>query len=178
MAVTNVPVRSPQECGKLLSLGVIVGGGLAGLLGGILMAIAATIYAGVNGSGAWMPMQMVAATFYGPMAFVAGGDVIAIGWITHLATASAYGMFFAALTARTRSLVVSFVLGILYGIVLWAFMTYVILQVFDRTMAARVPMMNLWWFFLHWIYGGLLGLFTPPLRATLGCGFLHRYHSA
>ncbi len=47
-----------------------------------------------------------------------------------------------------------------------AFMTYVILQVFDRTMAARVPMMNTWWFFLHWIYGGLLGLFAPPLRAA------------
>jgi hypothetical protein len=72
------------------------------------------------------------------------------------------------LTLRIRSVGISFVLGVFYSIAIWAFMTYVILNVFNRTMAERLPMMSMWWFFLHGIYGGSLGLFTPPFRAACG----------
>jgi hypothetical protein len=43
-------------------------------------------------------------------------------------------------------------------------MTYVIQPVFDQTMAARVAMIPVFWFFLRWIYGAFTGLFVPPLR--------------
>lgn len=173
MTGPDVLVRPAREGTQLFSARVILGGGLAGLLAGLLMGIAATLYAAFDGSGATMPMQMVAATFFGPMALVEGGRAVAIGWITHLLTASAYGVLYAALTVRVRSLGISFVLGIAYSIAIWAFMTFVILQVFDRTMAERVPLMSTWWFFLHGIYGGFLGLLTLPLRAA--CGGLNSF---
>jgi hypothetical protein len=45
--------------------GVIIGGGIAGMLAGIPMAAAAMFYAAANGSGFWLPVRSIAATWYG-----------------------------------------------------------------------------------------------------------------
>jgi hypothetical protein len=110
---------------------------------------------------------MIAGTFYGPMALVGGGGVIAIGILTHFAVAIVVGIVFAGLTLRIESTAADFFLGIVYGIAVWAFMTFVTLAVFNDTMLVRVALSGTWWFFLHWIYGGFLGLFTPGLRRAL-----------
>jgi hypothetical protein len=157
----------PRSQGNFLCRSdVLIGGCIAGVLAGILMGLAASAYAATAGGGWSLPMQMIAATYYGPLSFVGGAGVTTIGVFTHLAIAGALGVIFAALTAGVRSLGLSFILGIIYGIAVWAFMTYVTLAVINETMRVRVALTATWWFFLHWIYGGLLGIFMPPIRRS------------
>lgn len=142
----------------------ILGGALAGLFAGILMGLSWTVYSGFSGLGWSTPMQMVAGTFYGPLAFVGGAGVTAVGVVTFLFFAAVYGALFAELTPWMRSSSMGFWVGIAYSIAVWAFMRYVIAPVFNSTLAARVAVVPLWWYFLHWIYGAFLGMFTPWLR--------------
>lgn len=43
-------------------------------------------------------------------------------------------------------------------------MTYVVVPNFDATLADRIPLIAITWFFLHWIYGAFTGLFLPVVR--------------
>ncbi|HEX5431070.1 MAG TPA: hypothetical protein VFW83_03835, partial [Bryobacteraceae bacterium] len=72
----------------------IVGGAIAGLIAGILMGAAMTIYSAQINIGASTFWQSIAAMFYGPMAYVGDAGVTAIGVLTHLATAMTLGAFF------------------------------------------------------------------------------------
>jgi hypothetical protein len=155
---------TPRIPNRLFGPGVFVGGAFAGVLAGIIMGFSASAYAGAIGAGWPLPMQNVAATYYGPMAYVGAAGVTAIGVFTHLAVSAAFGVIFAALTLKLRSVKSTFWLGIAYGTAVWAFNTYVTLAVINETMWARVAMISVFWFFVHWIYGGFLGLFTPGLR--------------
>jgi|SRR6185437_2493070 len=148
--------------------GILLGGALAGVLGGIIMGIVATLWGVATVAGPLAPWQAIAGTFFGPMSFVGDAGVTAIGVLTHLSIAGFWGVVFAAITVKARSAGRLFGLGILYGIAVWALMTYVIAPVFDATMAARIPMMFIFWFFLHWVYGAFTGLFTPTLRRAFG----------
>lgn len=143
---------------------IIVAGFLAGVLGAILMGAAGSIYMAVTGGGWAVAMQAIAGTYYKSMAFVGGPGVLAIGVLTHLAVGGAFGALFGVLTVKAKSSGKLFLLGIPYGVAIWAFMSYVILPVFDSVMLPRVMMIGVFWFFLHWIYGAFTGLFTPGLR--------------
>lgn len=149
---------------RLFSPGVLVGGSLAGVLGGIFMGVAATLWSNASGMGASAPWQNIAATFYGPMAFLGAAGVTTIGVLWHLTVAGGMGVILAVLARRVKSAGKLFILGIVYGTAVWAVMTYVFVPVFDQTMAARIPMVAVMWFFLHWIYGAFTGVFIPPLR--------------
>lgn len=144
----------------------ITGGACAGIIGGILMGVAGTLWAYAIGMGASAPWQGIAATFYGPMAFVGAAGVTAIGVLTHLAISAIFGAVFAALVPHARSAGKLFLLGIPYGVAVWAVMTYVFVPVFDATLDARIPMMAVMWFFLHWIYGAFTGAFLPAFGRT------------
>ncbi len=151
---------------RVFGPGVLIGGGLAGVLGAILMGLAGSAYIAAIGGGWSTAMQAIAGTYYKSLAFLGGPGVTTIGVLTHLATGGAFGVLLAALTIKMKSRWGLFGLGILYGICVWAFMTFVILPVFDWVMFPRVEMMATMWFFLHWIYGGFTGLFIPPLRSA------------
>ena len=71
--------------------GVIIGGGIAGILAGIVMAMAAMFYAAANGSGFWLPVRSIAATWYGANALVGGAGVLIVGLVTHLGTSAKVG---------------------------------------------------------------------------------------
>jgi hypothetical protein len=155
----NINIRRPGRS-------LIAAGAVAGLGAGILMAVCEMIYAGFRGAGIWLPFRSIAGTFYGPMALVGNPGVIIIGILEHLAIAAVLGIVFVTLSARGRSSGSAFWNGVLYGTAVWAVMTYVLLPVFNSTMRARVMLMPVSWLFLHWIYGGLLGLFTRRLRGA------------
>lgn len=147
-------------------LRILVGGGIAGVMAAVLMGIAGSIYLASIGAGWSTAMQAIAGTYYKSMAFVGGPGVTTIGVITHLAVGGAFGALFALITLRIKSRGWLFLLGIPYAIAIWAFMTWVTLPVFDWVMFPRVEMIGTFWFFLHWIYGGFLGLFIPGLRGA------------
>ena len=66
---------TPRIPNRLFGPGVFVGGAFAGLLAGIIMGFSASAYAGAIGAGWPLPMQNVAATYYGPMAYVGTAGV-------------------------------------------------------------------------------------------------------
>jgi hypothetical protein len=166
----NSPTISHLSCSETDSR--ILGGAWAGLIAGICMALIAILYSGVRGMGAWMPLENVAAAFYGPLAYVGNAGVVVIGILTHLTVALVYGAFFAWIAPRAMGSLRACFWGIAYGICVWALMTWVILPVFNETMAARVHLVPVWWFFLHLVYGGILGIFMPAARRAFG------FHSA
>lgn len=139
-------------------------GAIAGVIGAILMGFSASAYSAVIGGGWSTPMQAVAGTYYKAMAFVGGAGVTAVGAMTHLTIGATFGVIFAFLVWRMRSPIRLFVLGILYGIVIWAFMTGVTIPVLDWVMYPRVMLMGAFWFFLHWIYGAFMGISLAILR--------------
>ena len=143
--------------------GVIIGGGIAGILAGIVMAMAAMFYAAANGSGFFLPVRSIAATWYGVNALVGGAGVLIVGLVTHLGTAAFGGVVFAALPSSRKSATVALLSGLVWGVVVWAILSFAVMHWLNPTMyAGTVGREPVWWFVLHLIYGGML-VVTPGL---------------
>jgi len=141
--------------------GVIIGGGIAGILAGIVMAAAAMLYAAANGSGFLIPVRSIAATWYGASALVGGAGVLIVGLVTHLGTAAFGGVVFAALPSSRKSAIVALFSGLVWGVVVWAILSFAVMPWLNPTMyAGTVGKEPGWWFLLHLIYGGML-VVTP-----------------
>ncbi len=160
--LVGTPLDRPWR--RISESGVIIGGAIAGLIGGVIMGGTVTLWCLALGMGASTPWQAVAATFYGPLAFVGAAGVTAIGVLLFIALAMAIGVIFSVLTYNaTRSWPLIF-WGVLFGTAVWAVMTYVFVPIFDPTLGARISFFAAFWLFLHWIYGAFTGLFIPSLR--------------
>lgn len=144
----------------------MTGGIAAGLIAGLVMALTAMIRSAAVGESFWMPMQQIAATFYGVEALVGGTGVVVAGVLTHLVVSAIYGMIFGLFVGRKTLVGSAFVSGLVYGVVIWAFMTWVILPLVNEVMLERVELQPWWWFAYHLVYGGLL-LLTPPLAEAM-----------
>jgi hypothetical protein len=149
---------------KRLAAGDIISSGLAsGFLGGTLMMAAWLVQSSTAGAGRWLPVKLVAGVFYGVDALIGDTGVIALGMVTHYAVAMALGMLFSALLYRIGSLWTSLALGILFGLGVWAFMTWLILPWANDVMLNRVRLIGPWWLAWHALFGIGLGL-TPLFR--------------
>lgn len=142
---------------------VIIGGGIAGVLAGIVMAMAAMLYAAANGSGFLSPVRSIAATWYGAEALVGGIGVLIVGLVTHLGNSAFWGALFAALPPPRKSAFAALLGGLVWGVVVWAIMSFTVMPWLNPTMhAGTVRMGGGWWFIFHLIYGGML-VVTPGL---------------
>lgn len=143
--------------------GVIISGGIAGILAGIAMAMAAMLYSAANGSGFWLPVRSIAATWYGANALVGGAGVLIVGVLTHISNSAFWGMIFAAFPPVRKSTTAALFGGLVWGVVVWTIMSFAVMPWLDPTMyAATVRMEAGWWFVLHLIYGATL-VVTPSL---------------
>ena len=143
--------------------GVIIGGGIAGILAGIVMAMVAMFYAAANGSGFFLPVRSIAATWYGANALLGGAGVLIAGLATHLGTSAFGGVVFAALPSSRKSATVALLSGLVWGVVVWAILSIAVMPWLNPTMyAGTVGREPVWWFVLHLIYGGMLAI-TPGL---------------
>lgn len=140
----------------------ILGGVVAGVIAGVVMAMVAMIRASVLGLGFWLPVKQIAALWYGVDALILGAGAVWVGLLTHLVVAALYGLLFGTTVGRTGSMAGSFAGGLLYGVAIWAVMTWVALPLTNEVMLERVTLMPWWWFGYHLIFGGMLFL-TPPL---------------
>jgi hypothetical protein len=143
--------------------GVIIGGGVAGILAGSVMAMAAMFYAAANGSGFFSPVRSIAATWYGPNALVGGAGVLIAGLVTHLGTSAFGGVVFAALPSSRKSAITALLSGLVWGVVVWAILSFAVMPWLNPTMyAGTVGREPGWWFVFHLFYGGML-VVTPGL---------------
>lgn len=143
------------------------GGVVAGVIGGMAMAMVAMIRAKTLGMSMTEPMQQIAGLVFGVDAELDGAKVLMAGMIIHMATSMMVGGLFGLVFASIRSVGVALILGMIYGVVIWAIMTHFMLPMLNPTMSPRVALIAPWWFLYHLIVGGML-LFTPILARAFG----------
>ncbi len=143
----------------------IIGAGTgAGIIGGIVMAAFAMMYAGAMGMGFWTPLRLIAASTNGVDALIGGGGILLWGLMIHMVTAAVWGVIFAVVLPRRTSAGAGFGWGIGFGIVVWAVMTFIGLPLVNSTMQARISLMQGSWFIEHLLYGAVTGALIPAFR--------------
>src|SRR5690606_8906312 len=163
--------RTPlfTQAGIAASGSAIGAAAAAGIIGGLCWAALLIGHAAATGLGGWLPVRNIAATWYGVGAFIGGAGVLAAGLLTHLIVSAAWGAVLGLFIGRQRSAGTAALVGLLYGVAVWALMTFLVLTWTNRDMYARVMVHPWWWLGAHLLYGVLLGLLTPPLaRAFSG----------
>lgn len=157
----------PRIAERTSTRGVVLGGAVAGIVAGLVMAMAAMIYAWSMGAGFWLPVRNIAAMWYGVDALVLGPEAPIVGVLTHMVNSAVFGIVFAFLIRSRPTTGIAFGGGLLFGVVIWALMTYFGLPAVNEVMYERTANMNpVWWFVLHLIFGGMLFV-TPPFMQAL-----------
>lgn len=104
----------------------LVAGAVAGVIGGILMAMVEMFYHGViTGMGIWTMPDMIATLAGQPMHHDFGGYTM-LGMMMHLAFSAFLGGLFGFVFARTPNPGLSAMLGLVYGYVLYLIMFYAV----------------------------------------------------
>ncbi len=91
---------------------------VAGLIGGIAMAMVVMLVSAVMGMGFWAMPQMISGLVLGSQAAMAGGaTAILVGLVVHMMLSAVYGLIYAwIVNAVTHEF---WLTGIAFGIVLW-----------------------------------------------------------
>jgi hypothetical protein len=145
---------------------IVKSGALAGIVGGILMAVWAMIATSALGLGPLVVPQLIGATFQGPEALVRGAGTVALGLVVHLLVSAGFGVLFATLVRRDTPLGVGMLAGVAYAMALFVLMTFIVVPVVNPVMSNRVSMMVGTTLIMHLLYGIGVGL-TPLIRRGL-----------
>ncbi len=117
------------------------------------MAMFTMIEAAWTGAGLLMPLKLIAAALFGKEALAGGVGVLLVGLMIHMMASVIWGVLFAALYPRRIAPRNALPIGVIYGVVLWAVMTFVALPVVNPVMRASVAMMAGGWFLAHVLFG-------------------------
>lgn len=145
----------------------LMGGAIAGIVGGILMAIFAMLYATATGMGFFGPLRMIAATLYGEGAMTAGADALLVGLIIHVVVSAFWGAIFGLLARRVTTAGAATGLGVLFAIGVLVLMTFIVVPIVNPVMHTEIPKMPVAWFIEHALFGVGLGL-LPAFRRRIG----------
>ena len=145
---------------------VVGAGALAGLVGGVLMALWGMIAGAACGQGPFAQLKLIGATFTGVEALVGGPGFVVWGLALHLLVSAAWGVVFALIVGRDVALSVAIVAGLLFSVGVLVVMTFVASPVLDPVLRQRIPMMHGAWIVQHALYGVGVASF-PFLRRRL-----------
>jgi hypothetical protein len=123
----------------------------------------------------WRFPRLISASFYGRDALQGGFWIVVIGLIVHLAISVFYGVVFALAERHRASLKHAGRDGLIYGVVVWAVMSLVVLPLLDPIMNADFAPLAGWWFLYHLIFGAMLFM-TPAVRRELHARNVHGEH--
>lgn len=145
-----------------------LGGALAGLGGGAVMAIAGAITSLAAGNDIWLEAKQIAAGVMGQgvaaLPGFAAGPVI-VGTILHFLIAGALGAVFGILVGRILKLTSDFgmpiIVGLIYGFALWLLAYFVILPVLNPALRETYAPTFI---IQHLLYGVVTGLLYMRLR--------------
>jgi hypothetical protein len=136
---------------------------LAGIGGGTAMAVWLMAAMQIAGAGFWVPLNLVAHTFYrsAPLTNTFSAPALIIGLAVHMTVAMIFGTAIAAVVRRRpgqRSLVIAG--GILFGAVVWPVMQYGVWYSIDERAAEGVN---------DWVFAGahlIFGLVAAGIAAV------------
>jgi len=145
-----------------------LGGALAGLGGGVAMAIVAALISVSIGQDIWHEPKRIAVIVYGQAAIAEPGFVLGpvlVGTLLHLAVSAALGALFGIVTRRWLRLTSDFgtplLAGLIYGMLIWFVAYFVVLPILDPSMREiYAPAFII----QHIAFGAVLGLLYTWLR--------------
>ena len=147
---------------------VLEAGAVSGLVGGVAMALFATIYAALAGLGFWTPVEAIAQTVLGRD--TTGASAIIVGIAIHVAVSMLFGVLFALVTPRDVLPAPAIAFGMFGGLAILVMMDLVVLPVINPQTRAHLiwgssPQALPVWaaFVMHLVYGLGLSL-APSLR--------------
>jgi len=145
-----------------------LGGALAGLGGGIAMAVAGAIISGSLGGDIWLESKQIAATVLGPSVAAQPGFVpgpVLLGTLLHLIASAALGALFSIITRRLLHLTSEFgtplLTGLIYGMLIWLVGYFVVLPLLNPLLLETYAPAFI---VQHLIYGAVTGLLYTWLR--------------
>ena len=156
-AVTGTEVEARGGAGEIVKAGVV-----AGIVGGLLMAMIMMIATAAGGMGLLAPLRLIAATFYGKEA-MAGGGALTVGLMVHMMNSMVFGVLFAWIAGRRLAAPQAVMAGVAFGLAIWAVMTFAGLPMLNPMMRERVAVMPVAWFIAHLAFGMGVGS-APGLR--------------
>ncbi|MBC8163611.1 MAG: hypothetical protein H7Z42_20585 [Roseiflexaceae bacterium] len=145
-----------------------LGGAVAGLGAGLVMAALAAVIAGARGVDIWLEAKQIAAPLFpgfdpSVSGFVAGP--IIVGTLIHLLLSMVFGATFSIVKRRILKLPsdmgVPVLAGLIYGFALWLLAFFIVLPLINP---ALLDMYQPAFIGQHLVYGVLLGLFYAMLR--------------
>lgn len=153
---------------------VEVSGALAGLIGGMMMAIVGAALAIAIGDDLWKAPKLIATFVVSPDMIATPGFLagpVIIGSLIHLTLSALFGVGFGALTTRVWNMPLSYgapmVLGFVYGLAIWLIAYFVALPLINPLIreiyAPAFLIQNL-------TYGLTTGLAYGILRSSSGVG--------
>ena len=147
---------------------VLEAGAVSGLVGGVAMALFATIYAAWAGLGFWTPVEAIAQTVLGQD--MTGASAIIVGLAIHVAASMVFGVVFAVITPRDVIGAPAIAFGMFAGLAILVMMDLIILPVISPQTrshlmwGSRPHALPVWVaFVIHLLYGLGLSL-APSLR--------------
>lgn len=156
--MADVQTTRNLDLGKTDTARILGGGAVGGVIGGMVMAMFAMIFAAANGKGFLMPLKLIAATLFSKDAMSGGAGVLLVGLMIHMMASIGWGIIFAAVMRRALSTANGIPIGAIFGIVVWAIMTFVVLPLVNPVMRQSVSMMPGAWFIEHVLFGMGVGL--------------------
>lgn len=157
----GAPVDADASAKEIIEAGIS-----AGLIGGLVMMLFAMIKSATSGLGFWLPLKLVAGAFYGPEVIIGGAGITLLGLTLHFFTAAAWGVVFSAVVSRRLRAVPAVLAGMLYGTLVWAIMTWLVIPWLNPVQYQRADVISAWWFGYHLAYGVGVSL-APALRRRL-----------
>jgi hypothetical protein len=138
-----------------------LGGAIAGLAGGVAMAVVAALLSASMGQDIWHESKRIAAIVYGPAALaVPGFDLgpVLVGSLIHLLVSAVLGALFGIVTRRWLHLTSDFgtpvMAGLVYGLLIWMAAYFVVLPVLNP---ALLDVYTPAFIIQHVAYGVVLG---------------------
>lgn len=166
--VTHTSTPSIRTAVSPLPNVVGLGGTIAGLGGGLAMALVGALISSSVGGDVWRESKEIATVVYGQAALMRPGfnaEVVLVGTLLHFLTAALLGAIFGILTRRVLRLTTDFgtpvLAGLIYGMLIWALAYFVVLPLSNPALLdTYAPSFIV----QHIVYGMVTGLLYIKLR--------------
>jgi hypothetical protein len=168
MSVSTPSILKPHSSASPIPDVIGLGGAIAGVAGGVAMAVVAALLSASMGQDIWHEPKRIAVIVYGPAALAASGfdlGPVLVGTLIHLLVSAVLGAIFGIVTRRWLHLTSDFgtpmMAGLVYGLLIWLVAYFAVLPLLNPALLEVYPPAFI---IQHVAYGVVLGLVYMWLR--------------